>query len=191
MVTGPHPGGRLQRHRPDHGLTRHFTAPVGAEDDGNGYGHAVIDRVEDRNGNTITFEYDADGTPLGMAHSGGYHLRFETSDGRITALHLTGGPRVLAYVYTDGNLTEITNSSGLPLRLAYDERGRITSWTDTNDRRYSYTYDDEDRCVAQGGAAGHLTLEIAYGPSDPATGLRTTTTTGAGSHPAPLPRAVL
>ncbi|MFF1410369.1 putative T7SS-secreted protein [Streptomyces sp. NPDC058289] len=170
------PGGGYGVTDPAGGLTRHFTAPAGAEDDGDGYGRAVIDRVEDRNGNTITFEYDAAGTPLGISHSGGYHLRLETAEGRVTGLHLTGGPRVLAYGYTDGNLTEIVNSSGRPLSLAYDERGRITSWTDTNDRRYSYTYDDEDRCVAQGGDAGHLTLSIAYGRPDPSTGLRTTTT---------------
>ncbi|WP_285428150.1 DUF6531 domain-containing protein [Streptomyces sp. ISL-66] len=100
------------------GRIRFFAAPTGAEDDGDGYGHAVIDRVEDRNGNTITFEYDAEGIPLGIAHSGGYHLRFETVEGRVTGLHLTGGPRVLAYGYTHGNLTEVVNSSGLPLRLA-------------------------------------------------------------------------
>ncbi|MCX5127218.1 putative T7SS-secreted protein [Streptomyces sp. NBC_00347] len=170
------------------GRTRHFTAPapvgVGVEDDGDGggYGHAVIDRIEDRNGNTITFEYDAEGTPLGIAHSGGYHLRLETAEGRVTGLHLTGGPRVLAYGYTDGNLTEVVNSSGLPLRLAYDERGRITSWTDTNDRRFTYAYDDQDRCIAEGSTDGRLALTLDYDTVDPETGLRVTTTTTGEGH---------
>ncbi|MCX5404122.1 DUF6531 domain-containing protein [Streptomyces sp. NBC_00335] len=166
------------------GRIRHFTAPADGEGEGEGdaYGHAVIDFIEDRNGNTITFEYDAEGTPLGIAHSGGHHLRFETADGRITALHLTGGPRVVAYGYTDGHLTEVVNSSGLPLRFGYDERARITSWTDTNDRRYEYAYDERDRCVAEGGAAGHMALTLAYSEADPGTGLRVTTATTGSGH---------
>ncbi|MFF0214425.1 putative T7SS-secreted protein [Streptomyces vinaceus] len=176
---------------PAGGDVRRFTAPADGDHDGDheggadgageggggaGYRRAVIDRVEDRNGNTITFEYDEHGTPLGITHSGGYRLRFEVAEGRITALHLTGGPRVLAYGYTDGNLTEVTNSCGRPLRFTYDERARITSWTDTNDRRYAYTYDDRDRCTSQGGADGHMTLTFAYEDRDPVTGLRSTTT---------------
>ncbi|MEV6677650.1 putative T7SS-secreted protein [Streptomyces erythrochromogenes] len=165
------------------GRTRRFAAPL-AEDLGeaeNGYGLSVIDQIEDRNNNTITFEYDERGTPLGIAHNGGYHLRFETADGRITALHLTGGPRLLGYGYTDGHLTEVVNSSGLPLSFTYDERGRITSWTDTNDRCYTYAYDDHNRCTASGGADGHMALTLTYDTVDADTGLRVTTaTTGAG-----------
>ncbi|MGW5396804.1 hypothetical protein [Streptomyces sp. NPDC003952] len=93
------------------GRTRHFTSPVGAEDDGDGgaYGHG----------------------------------------------------------YTDGDLTEVVNSSGVPLRLAYDERDRITSWTDTNDRRFTYAYDDQDRCIAEGGTDGRLALTLGYDTSTP------------------------
>ncbi|MGW4503184.1 putative T7SS-secreted protein [Streptomyces sp. NPDC004436] len=159
---------------PATGHTRRFTPPVG-DPDSNGI--APIAQLEDRNGNLVTFEYDEQGTPLGMFHSCGYRLHFETADGRITALYLDGGPRVLAYGYTDGNLTEVTNSSDLPLRLTYDHRARITSWTDTNGTRYAYEYDDLDRCVSQGGEGGHMTLAFAYGEPDPQTGLRTTTTT--------------
>ncbi|MFF4433159.1 putative T7SS-secreted protein [Streptomyces sp. NPDC001513] len=162
---------------PASGHVRRFSPPAeGAED-----GIAPIAQLEDRNGNVILFEYAADGTPLGMAHSAGYHLRFEVDGSRISALHLAGGPRILAYGYTDGNLSEVTNSSGLPLRFNYDERGRITSWTDTNDRRYDYMYDDQDRCIREGGTEGHMALTLSYDTVDPETGLRVTTaTTGAG-----------
>ncbi|MFG2876047.1 putative T7SS-secreted protein [Streptomyces sp. NPDC048337] len=165
---------------PATGRIRRFSPA--ADWDGEGEGIAPIAQLEDRNGNLVTFEYDAAGTPLGIAHSGGYHLRFETAEGRITALHLTGGPRVLAYGYTDGNLTEVTNSSGLPLRLVYDERGRITSWTDTNGSRYDYAYDDQDRCVAEGGTEGHLALTLDYDTRDPETGHRVTAATTADGH---------
>ncbi|MBT2479593.1 putative T7SS-secreted protein [Streptomyces sp. ISL-94] len=160
------------------GEVRRFTPPAdGAED-----GIAPIAQLEDRNGNLVVFEYDEHGTPLGIAHSGGYRLRFETDGGRITALHLAGGPRVLAYGYTDGNLTEVTNSSGLPLRFTYDDRERITAWTDTNDRRYEYAYDDLDRCVAEAGEAGHIALTFRYDEADPQTGHRVTRMTTAAGH---------
>ncbi|CAM5498749.1 hypothetical protein SALBM311S_03417 [Streptomyces alboniger] len=144
---------------------------------------AVLEQIDDRNGNWITFEYDAEGTPLGIVSSAGYDVRISTKAGRITALHLPAVDQVLMrYGYTDGHLTEVVNSSGLPLRFAYDEAGRVTSWTDTNDRGYTYEYDDQDRCVAQGGAHGHMTLRLSYDETDPDTGLRVTTTTTAEGH---------
>ncbi|MDJ0380732.1 putative T7SS-secreted protein [Streptomyces sp. G-G2] len=183
-VTGPlrplerTPDGDYTLTDPVSGQVRRFVQPL----DGGGDGLAPIVELADRNGNFITFEYDAQGAPLGMAHSGGYHLAFETAGGRITALHLTGGPRILGYGYTSGHLTEVTNSCGLPLRFSYDERGRITSWTDTNDSRYDYAYDDRDRCVAEGGSEGHLVLTLDYDGLDPATGHRVTSvTTAAGA----------
>ncbi|CAM5351664.1 hypothetical protein SAVIM338S_01222 [Streptomyces avidinii] len=160
------------------GVVRRFTPPG----DGAENGIAPIAQLEDRNGGLVVFEYDEHGTPLGVAHSGGYHLRFETADGRITALHLTGGPRVLSYGYTDGNLTEVVNSSGLPLRFTYDEFTRITAWTDTNDRRYEYAYDGLDRCVAESGEAGHVALTFGYDEVDPRTGHRVTRMTTAAGH---------
>ncbi|MEW2418064.1 putative T7SS-secreted protein [Streptomyces sp. NPDC046866] len=168
------PDGDWTLTNPANGHIRRFTPPSG---DPGSNGIAPVAQLEDRNGNLITFEYDEQGTPQGITHHGGYRLRFDTADGRITALHLDGGPRILAYGYTDGHLTDVTNSSGLPLRFTYDDRARITSWTDTNGSRYEYVYDDLDRCISQGGANGHMTLAFAYGEPDPQTGLRTTTTT--------------
>lgn len=168
---------------PETGHVRHFTGPADGGD-GNGDGIALIDQISDRNGHWITFDYDpADHAPTRITHSSGYRLLLTTSDARITALHLAGGSpdgsdlALLRYAYTDGHLTSVTNSSGLPLRFTYDERARVTSWTDTNDRRYDYGYDDRDRCVSEGGEAGHIALRIDYGDPDPGTGHRVTTVT--------------
>ncbi|WP_326711402.1 DUF6531 domain-containing protein [Streptomyces sp. NBC_01474] len=149
---------------------------------------AVLEQIDDRNGNWLTFEYDAEGTPLRIIHSGGYHLKVTTEGGRVTSLHLAGAgadgsdEELIRYGYCeDGHLTEVTNSCGLPLRFTYDDEGRVISWTDTNDRSYTYEYDDQDRCVAEGGSEGHMSLRLAYAGPDPETGLRlTTTTTGEG-----------
>ncbi|MFF6993486.1 DUF6531 domain-containing protein [Streptomyces sp. NPDC008313] len=148
--------------------------------------HALLEQIDDRNGNWITFAYDAEGTPTGIAHSGGYRVRITTEASRITALHLDGAgaqEEVLRYGYSEeGDLTEVVNSSGRPLRFTYDDAGRVTSWTDTNDRGYSYEYDERDRCVAEGGDEGHMRLRLAYGDRDPDTGLRTTTATTDAGH---------
>ncbi|MFG2634883.1 putative T7SS-secreted protein [Streptomyces sp. NPDC048362] len=144
---------------------------------------AVLEQIDDRNGNWITFEYDAEGTPLGVFSSAGQGVRITTESGRVTAYHLAEtGEELKRFGYAEGNLTEVTNSSGLPLRFTYDEAGRVTSWTDTNDRGYTYEYDDRDRCVAEGGSAGHMALRLTYGDPDPETGLRTTTATTGEGH---------
>ncbi|MEU3772354.1 putative T7SS-secreted protein [Streptomyces sp. NPDC032472] len=137
---------------PDTGRVRHFSE------------HGLLLQIDDRNGAWITFTYNEAGAPAAISHSGGYEVRLTTSDGRITGLALADGTQILRYGYTDGHLTEVINSSGCPLRFSYDELGRITSWTDTNDRHFDYTYDDQHRCVAQSGTNGHLNVRFTYEP---------------------------
>ncbi|MFJ4951283.1 putative T7SS-secreted protein [Streptomyces sp. NPDC088760] len=165
---------------PETGQVRHFTD--------RSENLAVLEQIDDRNGNWITFEYDTTGAPHALTHSGGYRLLLSTADGRVTALHLAGAAadgtdqELLQYGYTDGHLSEVFNSSGRPTRFTYDERGRITSWTDTNDSHFTYAYDDQDRCVHQSGAAGHLRSTFTYGPVDADTGEHTTTITDSHGH---------
>ncbi|MGW3426746.1 DUF6531 domain-containing protein [Streptomyces melanosporofaciens] len=155
---------------PEAGLVRTF-APYRDE------ALALVREIADRNGNRITFTYDASGTPLEILHSGGHRLRLTSENERITGLWV-GDVRVVGYGYTDGHLTETTGSSGLPLRFVYDRAGRITSWTDTNNRWYSYAYDERDRVIAEGGEGGHYTLRIGYDGVDPDfPGLKLTTLT--------------
>lgn len=136
---------------PESGHVRHFT------DDG------LLTQLDDRNGAWITFDYDESGTPLGLSHSAGYEIRLTASEGRISGLSLADGTEILRYAYTDGHLTHVTNSSGIPLRFGYDELGRITSWTDTNGRHFDYVYDERHRCIAQSGTNGHLNVRFTYG----------------------------
>ncbi|MFI1766023.1 putative T7SS-secreted protein [Streptomyces sp. NPDC020800] len=154
---------------------------------------ALLRQIDDRNGNWLTFDHDAEGTPRSVEHSCGYRVQLTTRDGRITGLHLAHGAHealarqageetVLRYGYTDGHLTEVINSSGLPLRFETDDTGRITAWIDTNDSRFTYVYDDQDRCVEQWGEAGHVHSRFAYSDPDPATGTRTTTLTDSHGH---------
>ncbi|MFF9567459.1 putative T7SS-secreted protein [Streptomyces sp. NPDC014685] len=166
---------------PETGHVRHFVDQPGGE-------LALLVQIDDRNGRWITFEYDETGVPTSIVHHGGYHLKLTTHDGRITALHLAGAApdgtdqEILRYGYTDGHLTEVTNSSGKPLRFGCDEQGRITSWTDTNGSRYEYVYDEHDRCVHQAGTNGHLEAHFTWDDTDPDTGLRMTSMTDSLGH---------
>ncbi|WP_306334640.1 DUF6531 domain-containing protein [Streptomyces sp. KL118A] len=147
------------------GLSRRFAIP---DED-----VALLQRITDRNDNTIDFEYDSTGKPEAIRHSGGYQLRLTVEQERVTALSLVGADeigsdiRIKRYDYTDGNLTSVVNSSGSPMRFSYDDQRRVTSWTDTNHRRYDYTYDGLDRCIAQGGKAGHMRGSFSYDDTDP------------------------
>lgn len=170
---------------PETGWVRHFAPPEGGPDS-EGDGTARIEQLTDRNGHSVTFEYDAQtGAPVRLVHSGGYVVRLTVEDDRVTTLALAGADAdttVMRYGYTDGNLTQVTNSCGLPLRFSYDDEQRIISWTDTNDRRYDYVYDNVHRVIAEGGTAGHMQIRVDYDGVDEATGHRVTTVTTPAGH---------
>ena len=82
---------------------------------------------------------------------------------RIVALRLlapdpqtaTAPMTLLRFRYDEfGDLTEVINSSELPLRYDYDPDGRITRWTDRTGTEYRYTFDEAGRCVATAGTGG-------------------------------------
>ncbi|MDT0319899.1 DUF6531 domain-containing protein [Streptomyces millisiae] len=155
------PGGPLTIHQRETGHTLHF-APV----PGRRGGELPLTAITDRNDNRVDLRYDETGAPTDVIHHGGYHLGITTHEGRITELRLLNDPdqpTLLRYGYDErGNLAQIFNSSGLPLKLSYDEKRRITGWEDRNGTWYRYTYDDEGRCVATDGTDGYLASRIVY-----------------------------
>ncbi|GAB2913756.1 DUF6531 domain-containing protein [Streptomyces mayteni] len=155
------PGTPLTIHQQETGRTLHF-APV----PGRRGGELPLTAISDRNHNHIRIAYDEHGAPTDVVHDGGYHLGVTTTGGRITVLRLLSAPDapvLLRFAYDEhGNLSEIYNSSGLPQRLFYDERHRITGWEDRNGIWYRYLYDAEGRCVATEGTEGALDSRIVY-----------------------------
>ena len=179
---------------PDTGWVRHFAPPQGTADSGEEAADGIcrLEQLTDRNGHTIAFEYDEEtGAPTRLVHNGGYEVQLTVGNDRVTALHLAdvggdgggdGVTTVMRYGYTDGNLTEVTGSSGLPLRFEYDDEARVISWTDTNEHRYDYVYDNVHRVIAEGGTAGHMQVRIDYDGHDEQTGHKVTTLTTAAGH---------
>jgi RHS repeat-associated protein len=123
--------------------------------------------IADQNGNRISLLHDTSGVITEVVHSGGYHLDVATDRGQVTELRLrtADGPAIplVRYAYSAaGDLTEVINSSNLPLRFGYDGDGRLTQWTDRNGRWYRYFYDERGRCIANQGADGLLNGTFSY-----------------------------
>jgi YD repeat-containing protein len=66
-----------------------------------------------------------------------YHFR---SDLRLDSIADPNGNNITAS-YTDGNLTELTHSSGQSLQLEYNGNGRISRLTDAAEGQTTYAYD--------------------------------------------------
>ncbi|MEU5852391.1 DUF6531 domain-containing protein [Saccharopolyspora shandongensis] len=132
-----------------------------------GEGALPLTSIVARNGHRIDFDYDAAGTPVEVRHSGGYRIRVDSEGGLVTALYLREADKgddvlLMRYAYEDRRLTEVINASGLPMRFTYDHVGRITSWTDRNDKWYRLAYDSEGRVVAGEGSGGFLSGTMEY-----------------------------
>ncbi|MCI3245461.1 MULTISPECIES: DUF6531 domain-containing protein [Streptomyces] len=157
---GPDSGDLCVR-QPDSGLVLRFRPLPGRP-----LAELPLAALCDRHGNAIEVSYGPDGSPEEVAHTGGYRIGVATEEGRVTAFTLLSDPEqptLLRYAYdTFGNLTEIYNSSGMPLKLTYDDQRRITGWEDRNGSWYRYTYDAESRCVRTRGTDGILDYEYVY-----------------------------
>ena len=150
---------------PERGQTLHF-ALTGASR------HAALPlrAITDRGGHRIDLDYDPSGTLTEVRHSGDYRISVQTTGGRITALRLRGAragtqhdETLVRYGYDErGQLSEVINSSGIPLWFDYDSVGRLTGWQDRNNLAYHYTYDEAGRCVRTSGAGGHMNGTFAY-----------------------------
>lgn len=171
------PDGVMTVTDPATGVVRTFCTPLPSGT--HGVFHLPLESWHDRNGARIEVERTADGIPTALRHSGGYYLAVDTEGPRITALRLLdrapslyepvqpdgagSGTVVTRYGYdAAGNLTEVINSSGEPLRFTYDAEGRVTSWTDRNGTSFAYFYDARGRVERTEGSEGFLSGALAY-----------------------------
>ncbi|WP_413115116.1 putative T7SS-secreted protein [Streptomyces sp. CY1] len=158
-------GGTMRIEIPERARTLHFT-PLG----GNG-NELPLEVIEDRNGRSITFTYDEEGTPREVAHSGGYRIAIDTDPelARITGLRLLGvgaaegGTTLVSFGYNGaGDLTEVFNSAAEPMRFTYDDQHRVTSWTDRNGTSFGYVYDHRGRVLRTIGSDDMMTGRFHY-----------------------------
>ncbi|MFF2549628.1 DUF6531 domain-containing protein [Nocardia sp. NPDC058058] len=131
-------------------------------------GNYAISAITDRHHNRVSFHYDSDGAPTEVTHSGGYRVRVETAAGRVTALTVLAADeaesdtRVREFAYDAGSLIAVTTGVGATTRFTYDDRDRITSWTDSNGTTMRNSYDSAGRVIHQRGTAGILDCDFGY-----------------------------
>lgn len=158
-----HEGWDLAVHDPHTGLTRRFLPASGEASPTVWW----LMELSDRRGNALIIERDSEGVPTSVSHSSGdYQVDVRTNEGAVTGLVLHGDQdriELTRYGYdADRNLTEVTNSSGLPLRFTYDSDHRMTSWTDRNGSTYGYVYDPAGRVEQTVGPDGCLSSRLTY-----------------------------
>ena len=90
--------------------------------------------VQDRNGNTLTYLYDAEGQLTAMRDPVGLETTF---------------------TYTEGRVTAITDPAGRQTILEYDPAGNLQSITDPDDAVRTWEYDDSSRMTAEIDQRGH------------------------------------
>ncbi|MEV2253123.1 DUF6531 domain-containing protein [Streptomyces sp. NPDC050147] len=154
-------GGALTVNQPETGRSLHFRPMAGGDPE-----ELQLAVISDRNGNTISVTYDADGLPDEVVHHGGYRVGVTCADGRVSELTLRSHPEqptLLRYGYDEhSRLVEVYDSSGQPQKLFHDEEHRINGWKDRNGAWYQYEYDADGRCVATRGMDGFLDNTFDY-----------------------------
>ncbi|HEY6330929.1 MAG TPA: RHS repeat-associated core domain-containing protein [Blastocatellia bacterium] len=131
----------------------------------------LLARIEDKNGNSMTFRYGDDGALRAVVHSGGYRLSVDGTAGHITAISLEqpdGSLSLLVgYEYDRaGRLVGINNGTGHMLRYEYDHAARMTRWSDRLMTWYEYRYDGLGRCVEATGPDGIYHYNFIYDPAN-------------------------
>jgi RHS repeat-associated protein len=135
-----------------------------------GRGRAVLplSSITDRGGARVEVDYDDLGAPRLLRHSSGYRLEVRTAAGRVTELRVLEPGRNTGVLVTrfgydpQGRLTQVIDSSGIPLVHDYDVDGRLTGWQDRNGHWYRYVYDAAGRCVRTVGDQGYLDGAFTY-----------------------------
>ncbi|MDA3644679.1 DUF6531 domain-containing protein [Saccharopolyspora indica] len=125
-------------------------------------------RIEDDDGRRIDIEHTPYGPPKELRHSDGYHVVIDSEHGKPTAVRVLDDQRgldvvVVRYGYdARGRLSEVVNSSGIPLRFDYDDADRLTGWQDRLGSWLRYVYDEHGRCVQTVGDKGFFDAAISY-----------------------------
>ena len=126
----------------------------------------LLSAIEDQNGRTIDFAYDA-GALRTVTHSGGYTLRVDGSPTRLRRIRLVtpdgSEQELVRYEYdAQGRLAGVIDGTGLPFRYFYDADARLTRWEDREGSWCDYAYDAEGRCVDGVGPAGLFHYQFQY-----------------------------
>lgn len=132
-------------------------------------GRVWLSRIEDRNGNTISFTYDGNGLSH-IAHSDGFELSVISEGWLLRSLHLgtaDDGRQMAAWSYSArGCLEEVRSAHTGYLRYYYDAQDRVIRWHDSQSSDVSYIWGREDRIIAIQSTSGHMSGTFVYDLED-------------------------
>ncbi|GAK55377.1 hypothetical protein Plarl_11701 [Candidatus Vecturithrix granuli] len=120
-----------------------------------------LDRIMDRNGNTLTCAYDGDGLLTQVSDGLGRALHFSYTGGRLNQV-CDGQSRCVTFGYSGNLLTSLTDPMGQVTQYEYDQEntyaGLMTRMIlPKGNRPYTQTYDAEGRVIAQTDADDNAT----------------------------------
>lgn len=130
----------------------------------------ILQSIQDRNGNIISLSYDGNDQLTTITDTAGrnYQLNYDAT-GYITSLADPTG-RTVSYQYdANGNLSEVTDPAGGKTVYEYNDPNdlhNITKQTVNNSFVYTYSYDDQDRCIHAAGVTGELGNGFEYHPDE-------------------------
>ncbi len=122
--------------------------------------------LADRNGNTTTYAYNADGMLTSITDPVGLVTTFAwsaTNPPRLTTVTDPAGRATSFEVNDAGELVQITNPDGSTRQFAYDADHRLTSQTDAGGHTTSYTYDAASAVVRVDRPDGSHSEHVAIG----------------------------
>ena len=97
--------------------------------------------VTDRNGNTLTYGYDAVGQLATMRDAVGLETTFTYTEGRITTITDPAGRETVLAYDAAGNLQSITDPDAAVRTWEYDDQSRMTAEIDQRGNRETTEYD--------------------------------------------------
>ncbi|MFD3259540.1 RHS repeat-associated core domain-containing protein [Paenibacillus lentus] len=102
----------------------------------------------DREGNSLTFSYDAQGKLVGLSDQSGRKISY-TYEGRALSGMTDVEGAEYRYVYdAEGRITQVNGPDHITLRsMAYDNKGRLTSIRYADGYSQTYSYDEEKGTV--------------------------------------------
>lgn len=119
-------------------------------------GTGKITSITDRNGNTVTLDYDTEGNLQNVTDAAGrVVLTTSVIDGRIVQISDHTG-RSVQYTYSGADLVGVLDTMGKPWSYAYDEAHNLVLMSDPLGNENTYAYDSLDRCYSHVDPLGHI-----------------------------------
>lgn len=128
--------------------------------------HTGATRIEDRNGNALTFAYDPSHNLQTVTDTAGRKLTFTYTNGKLTRI-LDPADGLWQYQYdADGNMVQVTDPAGGTTRYEYaSDGGLCTQITDARGSTWQFTYVG-DRVSAVTDPLGRAAFAFTYETAD-------------------------